>query len=355
MSTELVRTNGDGGFANAPLDERWRYAQALAAAGSLLPRSLMEGGQASAGRIFLTAETGAMLGIHPIAAINGVNVIEGKPAISPGLMSALVRKAGHKLRVTTTGTGQDVSATAVIIRNDDPDFEFSATWDLTRARAAKLADKDVWKKYPEAMCKARAISEVVREGAEDALLGVHYVPEELGADVDEQGEIIAQPQQAAAAPVQQQQVAASQPQTVQVVEQPAAEPIAVQPKGNAISYMQRAERAENADAVLAIFYEARDKGHLGQTVEVNGADVQLRKFLGDLGTAMRNAEEAKQLSQPTEDTIDPEAAAGDGEPAAIWDPTIDGDVDLQTGVVAEAARRPIQRPEPEPHTTGGHY
>jgi hypothetical protein len=140
--------------------------------------------------VLLVMETGAMLGIHPIAALQGVHIIEGKATLSPALMSAVVRKAGHKLRVSTVGTiaGGDFVATATLIRHDDPDFIYTASWTMDRATRAGLAGKDVWKKYGEAMCKARAISEVCREGAEDALMGVHYTPEEMDAHVTEAGD-----------------------------------------------------------------------------------------------------------------------------------------------------------------------
>jgi hypothetical protein len=40
------------------------------------------------------------------------------------------------------------------------------------------------------MCVWRAVSEACREGAEDVLFGLHYTPEELGADVNDAGEVI---------------------------------------------------------------------------------------------------------------------------------------------------------------------
>jgi hypothetical protein len=43
------------------------------------------------------------------------------------------------------------------------------------------------------MCKARAISEVVREGAEDVLMGVSYTPEEMGSLVTDSGEMVQVP------------------------------------------------------------------------------------------------------------------------------------------------------------------
>lgn len=187
-------------YDRASLSERQQYASTLANGGELIPKGLwapvrkadgtMSPPQPSAGKVLLVMETGAMLGIHPVAALQGVHIIEGKATLSPALMSAVVRKAGHQLRVRTAGSikGGDFAATATLTRADDSDFTYEATWTTERAERAGLMGKDVWKKYPEAMCKARAISEVCREGAEDALMGVHYTPEELDAPVDQSGD-----------------------------------------------------------------------------------------------------------------------------------------------------------------------
>lgn len=192
MTDPQPQPGSDLVFARAPLQERLRWASEIANAGDLVPKGFRDGNRPNAAKVLLAAETGAMLGIHPIAALNGIHVIEGKPTISAGLMSALVRRAGHKLRVTTSGSVKDQTfeATAILIRADDPDFQYRSTWNWDRAQRAGLTGKDTWKKYFEAMAKSRAISEVVREGAEDVLMGGVYTPEEFGADVNEAGEVI---------------------------------------------------------------------------------------------------------------------------------------------------------------------
>ena len=172
MSNELARTQGN------TLEGKMKYAQALATS-SLLPRSY----QKQPGNLLFALEYADALGVSPIHAITSIHVIEGKPTASADLIAALIRKAGHKLRVT----GDDTKAKAVLIRSDDPDFEFVAEWDMGKARAAGLAGKGVWKSYPGAMLRSRAITEVARMGAPDALYGVIYTPEELGATVDAEG------------------------------------------------------------------------------------------------------------------------------------------------------------------------
>lgn len=161
------------------LQDKVQYAERLAGA-SLLPKSYMN----QPANVLLAMEMGDAMGIPPIQAINEIHVIEGKPSASANLIGAMVRRAGHKLRVQ----GDDQTATAQIIRADDPDFTFEVTWDLDRAKQAGLmSGKNNWAKYPAAMLKARAITEVARAATPDALYGVIYTPEELGATVNEEG------------------------------------------------------------------------------------------------------------------------------------------------------------------------
>ena len=158
------------------------YARALAESG-LLPGAYRK----QPSNVLWAIEYGDMLGLSPMAAITGIHVIEGKPSISAGLISALVRRAGHKLRVS----GDADTATCQIIRSDDRGYTFAVTFTAKDAQAAGLLTKDVWKKYRPSMLKARAITQCARDACEEALFGLHYTPEELGAEVDEDGVVIA--------------------------------------------------------------------------------------------------------------------------------------------------------------------
>jgi len=155
------------------LPERMEYSKALAAS-DLLPKQYRN----SPANVLVAVEYGRALGLEPMAAIQGIHVVEGKPTASAQLIGALVRNAGHRLRVV----GDDTQATATIRRADDPDFEFTATWTMQRAAKAGLAGKGSWAKYPAAMLKARAITEVARDACPEVLAGVSYTAEELGVD-----------------------------------------------------------------------------------------------------------------------------------------------------------------------------
>jgi len=166
------------------LPERQEYARVLAESG-LLPAQYRK----QPANVLYAIEFGRALGVEPIVAINQVHLIEGKPSASAALISSLVRKAGHRLRVWVERNQQGhlAKAVATIVRHDDPEFEFRSEWTMARAQAAGVTGKSVWKNYPEAMLKARAITEVAREACEEALNGIGYTAEELGADQNPDG------------------------------------------------------------------------------------------------------------------------------------------------------------------------
>jgi hypothetical protein len=158
-----------------PMRDRVDWAEKIARS-NLLPRQY----QNNPANVLLALEYGNALGISPVVAMQQIHVIEGKPTASAQLIGGLVRQAGHKLRVIFDD--RTMTATATIIRSDDPDYEFTAVWTMDRAKAANLTNKGNWKTYPAAMLKARAITEVARDACPEALFGVAYTAEELNGD-----------------------------------------------------------------------------------------------------------------------------------------------------------------------------
>lgn len=162
MSTDLVS-----------LDSRIAYAKTVAVS-DLLPADY----RGRPADVLVAIEYGAALGLAPIAALRGIAVIKGRPTLTSDTMAAVVRKAGHKLRVIEDTDA--MSVTAILIRADDEDFEFRVTWDIAKAKQAGLwGQRGPWTQYPLQMMRARAISEVCRQGASDALAGLIYTPEDF--------------------------------------------------------------------------------------------------------------------------------------------------------------------------------
>jgi hypothetical protein len=165
-----------GDASERSLDAAVDYARKLSAS-DLLPKSY----QGKPQNVLLAVEYGRALGLDPITAINLTHVVQGKPTASAQLVGALVRRAGHTLRVR----GDAQSATAKIIRADDKEFEFSVTWTMDRAKNAGLLANPTWKSYPEAMLKARAITECARDACPEVLAGIAaYTAEEVGGPAE---------------------------------------------------------------------------------------------------------------------------------------------------------------------------
>lgn len=198
-------------YESASLTERQQYASTLAAAGDLIPKGLWstaepdgQGGmippRPSPGKVLLVIETGAMLGLHPAAALQSIDVVEGRATLSSQLMAALIRKAGHKLTIEKTGTieGGDFAVTVTGTRGGFlGDETYATTWTIHRAIRAGLVDSykqnsqgvwevrarsskghaKPWEAYAETMLKWRAVAEVGREGFSDVTFGLYSTEE----------------------------------------------------------------------------------------------------------------------------------------------------------------------------------
>ena len=155
------------------LAEAGIYAQAHA----LVPYQM----RGNTGDMYLLMQIAKHLNIPLITALRGLSFIgdkDVKPAMTAQLMSALVRNAGHTLR--EQWDAETNTATATLIRKDDPSFEHVAVWDEEKARVAGLWESTpTWMQYPKVMLTARAMSEVCRHAASEVLLGFSYVPEEF--------------------------------------------------------------------------------------------------------------------------------------------------------------------------------
>lgn len=235
-SNEIVKTGPSvpAYFQPAVLGAQMEYAKALAAS-SLLPRQY----QGQPANLLWAISYGQTLGVDPMTAVQSIHVINGKPTASADLIAGLVRRAGHKLRIS----GDDRKAVAQIVRADDPEFTFESVWTIERAQAAKLTGKDTWKAFPAAMLKARAITEVARAACSEILQGTIYTPEELGAVVDQDGNPVE-------APVQPLQVVRHE----EVPQAPQAE--SAPPR----DFLGEAKRAKTASEVMALAKAARDAG-----------------------------------------------------------------------------------------------
>jgi|694.fasta_scaffold27185_2 hypothetical protein len=120
---------------------------------------------------------GAELGLGPMQALNSIHVIEGRTAMSPELMRAMVARHGHRIDVVEN------SNTVCEVKGIRADTGSTATvrWTMEDAKMAGLANKNNWKTYPRAMLLARATSELCRIVFPDIIAGLSYTPEEVSS------------------------------------------------------------------------------------------------------------------------------------------------------------------------------
>lgn len=127
---------------------------------------------------------GHEIGLGPMQALQGIDVISGKPTLKPEAMRAMILGAGHSLvRVEST----DESCTFRGKRRDNGDEE-TVTFTIEQARRLGLTDKDNWRKQPKAMLTARCTGEIARSLFPDVIRGASYTPEEMGDDTPHEDE-----------------------------------------------------------------------------------------------------------------------------------------------------------------------
>ncbi len=130
---------------------------------------------------------GVELGIPPMQAFSHIYIISGKPGISAELMLSLILRAIPNLPINYKRR-DDQACVIVVTRPGSKPEEFSFT--IEDAKRAGLMSNSTWQKYPRAMLRSRCISEMARSLFPDLLMGCSYTPEELGASVNEEGEVI---------------------------------------------------------------------------------------------------------------------------------------------------------------------
>ncbi len=137
---------------------------------------------------------GAAIGLDPMSALRGLYVVNGNPGMYARQMAALVMSKGHTVRTVEVS---DTSATVSGQRRGTDNVE-TVTWTIERATKAgyvptidpktgkyrtndkgKLVGNMKYLEDPQSMLYARALGDVCRRIAPDALAGLDYTVEEL--------------------------------------------------------------------------------------------------------------------------------------------------------------------------------
>ena len=144
----------------------------------------------SAAQAMVKVMAGAELGIPPFAAMQGIHIIQGKPCLSAGIMAGKVKNSGrYDFRVITLS--DELVEIAFLERTPEGWVQIGTSpFSIQDARRADVKNTG---KFPRNMLYARAMSNGVKWHCPDIFLGPVYVPEEMGARVDDDGNVITVP------------------------------------------------------------------------------------------------------------------------------------------------------------------
>lgn len=148
----------------------------------MLPRCIKDAQAA-----FMVALKGYEMGFSVTYALEHILIVNGKASIDAQAMMRLIqeRSGGGKAEDITPEGQEDKLCILEFTRPKHRPRKFKFT--LEDARKADLAGKECWKKYPRAMLRWRALSEGARFYFSDIMSGVRYTHEEMGLEVDAEG------------------------------------------------------------------------------------------------------------------------------------------------------------------------
>lgn len=164
------------------------FKSMLQYADMLVKSGFLPGHIKNAQQVIAIITYGQELGVGTWTALNGIQVIQGKPCVSPALMLALINRSGMLEDMTIEG---DNGFCTVTMKRAGRTAH-AETFTIQDAQGMGLSGKENYKKQPGVMLKWRAVSACARVVFPDVLAGL-YTTEEMSPDntsVTEDGEIV---------------------------------------------------------------------------------------------------------------------------------------------------------------------
>jgi hypothetical protein len=127
---------------------------------------------------------GRELGIEPMQSFQGIDIIEGRPAVRPQLRLALAKRSGLMENFSISFSPDGTSCT--VTGNRKGDKPHTVTFGKADADKAGLTGKYNWKNYPKNMLQWRAVGYWLDAVMPD-VCGGYYSADELGAVTDAEG------------------------------------------------------------------------------------------------------------------------------------------------------------------------
>lgn len=126
---------------------------------------------------FVALEWGMELGMKPMASLQNIYVVNGRPTLSAQSMAGLIKSRPDYRGLVFESSPTKAKATIKRAIIDGSIETHTGEFTFEQANKAGLTGKDNWKNYPQQMLEARALAFAVRKAFPDVFAGI-YVKEE---------------------------------------------------------------------------------------------------------------------------------------------------------------------------------
>ena len=185
--TAMIKRENGGGPLIRPTD-RLSDIQRL---GNLLAASGYFSDAREMAQAAVKVMAGEELGIPAIASMTGVNIIKGKVSMGGNLLASRIRPHGYDYKVVKLDKVGCTIEFLSKIEDGKRRILGESSFTIEDAKEAGLLNSDNYRKFPRNMFFNRSISNGVKWFMPDITSGVPvYTPEELGATVDEEGNVV---------------------------------------------------------------------------------------------------------------------------------------------------------------------
>ena len=171
---QSVIAAGPTGLQLTTLEDMYRFAKAVATSG-MAPK-----GMDKPETVLVAMQSGMELGFSPMAALQNITVINGRPSVYGDAGMGLIRASGklEGYMEVVKGTIEKGDREWTIILKRIGESPISRTFSVADAKRAGLwAKQGPWSQFPDRMLKYRALAFCMRDGFSDILKGLKVAEE----------------------------------------------------------------------------------------------------------------------------------------------------------------------------------
>lgn len=173
--SNLTTTKQPGWDLNpTSMNEAMEYANLIASSG-MVPKDY----QNAPANVLIAIQMGNELGLKPMQSLQGISVVNGRPAVWGDSLRALILSADDLITMEESFDDATMTAKCTIKRKTRQGGEIITTKTFSKANAelAGLWGRNTWKQYPTRMLQMRAFGFAARDAYADRLRGIQLAEE----------------------------------------------------------------------------------------------------------------------------------------------------------------------------------